>query len=160
MMGVRDGRELKVTDERTGKRHCIELSAKRVAKQIQEARATPIMMRADCTTRRAPLLCAGRVSDCKIGTATVLRPTPIPTMIRETNLCYLVNHGQIIRSLALYIHLHIAVGRGLNNGTKDNCTMSANDFWIFFWDGKEATDDICNDYRTFTAHLLAENESS
>lgn len=72
--------------ELTGKRHCMELSANNVAKHNHEAIATPIMIKADCTTNRAPLLCAGRVSDCRIGTATVLRPTPTPAMIRETNL--------------------------------------------------------------------------
>lgn len=54
----------------TGKRHCIELSAYKVAKQSQEARATPRMVTADWITSKAPRLCAGRVSDWRIGTAT------------------------------------------------------------------------------------------
>lgn len=54
----------------TGKRHCIELFAYKVAKQSQEARATPRMVTADWITNRAPRLCAGRVSDWRIGTAT------------------------------------------------------------------------------------------
>lgn len=70
----------------TGKRHCIELSAYRVAKHSHEAIATPIMMSADCTTSRAPRLCAGSVSDWRMGMATVLSPTPMPVMIRVTNI--------------------------------------------------------------------------
>lgn len=56
----------------TGKRHCIELFAYKVAKQSQEARATPRMVTADWMTSKAPRLCAGRVSDWRIGTATYM----------------------------------------------------------------------------------------
>lgn len=56
----------------TGKRHCIELFAYKVAKQSQEARATPRMTTADWITNMAPRLCAGRVSDWRIGTATYM----------------------------------------------------------------------------------------
>jgi hypothetical protein len=71
----------------TGKRHCSELSAYSVAKHSQDATATPMMIKADWTTRSEPRLCAGSVSDCRIGTATVDSPTPTPPMMRETNIC-------------------------------------------------------------------------
>ena len=62
----------------TGKRHWKELLVCSVAKHSQEAVATPMMINADCTTKSEPRFAAGKVSDCRIGTATVLSPTPTP----------------------------------------------------------------------------------
>jgi hypothetical protein len=64
----------------TGKRHCMLLSAWSVAKHSQDAIATPMMMRADCTINSAPRFSAGRVSLWRIGTATVESPTPTPAI--------------------------------------------------------------------------------
>ena len=77
----------------TGNRHCIELFAWSVAKQSQDARATPMMMSADWTTSSAPLFSAGSVSDCRIGTATVLRPTPTPAICNMLTADSGASHG-------------------------------------------------------------------
>lgn len=70
----------------TGKRHWKLLFAERVAKQSQDAVARPRRIKKAWTTIKAPRLCDGRVSDCKIGTATVDRPSPTPAIMRATNI--------------------------------------------------------------------------
>ena len=106
----------------TGKRHCSELLAYSVAKHNHEAIATPMMIRADCTTSSEPRLCAGRVSDCRIGTATVDSPTPTPAMIRETNICLEVHvkSAYILRGIWEQGHIPIVKTGSLNRSPKND----------------------------------------